>query len=138
MKNPTLILALFLGLYVLGTYASSGTIKAMFKKRGQGRDLPLYFKVRFFKLILNLPMILTQKETWSSSQFDWQQSIWDRLKDAMDIYGFPNSKWFWHFFKISKTTIFGFGQHLKYWKIAFWKSINIYGILQLSLKKVIN
>jgi hypothetical protein len=42
MKKQTLIL--FLGLYVLGTYASSGTIKAMFKKRGQGRDLPLYFK----------------------------------------------------------------------------------------------
>ena len=61
MKNPTLILALFLGLYVLGTYASSGTIKAMFKKRGQGRDLPLYFKVRFFELILNMLIILNVK-----------------------------------------------------------------------------
>ena len=49
MKNPTLIILLSLGLFVLGTYASSGTIKAMFKKRGQGRDLPLYFKVRYFE-----------------------------------------------------------------------------------------
>ena len=61
MKNTILII---LGLFVLGTFANSGTSnvpKAMFKKRGQGRDLPLYFKVRFFKLILNLPMNLNMK-----------------------------------------------------------------------------
>ena len=119
MKNLTVI-ALFLGLYVLGTYASSGTIKAMFKKRGQGRDLPLYFKVIFYKLILNLPMIYFQKETWSSSQFDWQQSIWDRLKDAMDIYGFPNSKWsILTFFKISKTCLL----LLTYFLSMIWKEV---------------
>ena len=87
MKNLTLIIALSLGLFVLGTFANSGTIKAMFKKRGQGRDLPLFFKVRFLKTHFE-PANGFEREInliMSTCSFHHVQFDWHKLKDAMDI-----------------------------------------------------